>query len=88
MSAHLDNKDLYDILLSLKTEEDCKILLEDLCTYKEVEHMTQRIKAAKMLKEGHTYTEIIAETEISSATLSRVSRCLEHGSGGYEKFIK
>ena len=46
MSAHLDNKDLYDILLSLKTEEDCKILLEDLCTYKEVEHMTQRIKAA------------------------------------------
>lgn len=78
---------LYKALISLKTAEDCKALLDDLCTYKEVEQMAQRIYAAKLFLEGKTYNEIIAETDISSATLSRISRAISHGSGGYEKFV-
>lgn len=78
---------LYEVLLSCQDVEDVKRLLEDLCTYKEVEQMAQRVAAAKMLKQGKTYAEIIEQTDISSATLSRVSRCVQRGSGGYEKLI-
>ncbi len=78
---------LYDLLVKLNSREDCKALLDDLCTYKEVEQMAQRAYAAKLFLEGKTYNEIIAETEISSTTLSRVSRAISHGSGGYKKFI-
>lgn len=80
--------ELYSALIKLKTEDDCKLLLEDLCTYKEVEQMAQRAYAAKLLLEGKTYGEIIAETDISSTTLSRISRSIAHGSGGYKKFIE
>lgn len=79
-------KDLYRVLVSLESVEDCQALLEDLCTRKEVEQMAQRIRAARLLKEGKTYQQVIAETEISSATLSRVSRCLQYGSG-YRKLL-
>lgn len=79
--------DLYELLSSLKTKEDCKELLEDLCTIQEVEKMAARVKAAKLLKEGKTYNEVIESTDISSATLSRVSRCIKYGTG-YNKFIK
>lgn len=78
---------LYKTLLACKTEEDVSALLEDLCTYKEVEQMAQRVAAAKMLSEGKTYAEIIEATEISSATLSRVSKCVQYGNGGYAKFL-
>lgn len=79
-------KDLYRVLVSLESVEDCRALLEDLCTRKEVEQMAQRIRAAQLLKEGKTYQQVIAETDISSATLSRVSRCLQYGSG-YRKLL-
>ena len=79
-------KDLYRVLVSLESVEDCRALLEDLCTRKEVEQMAQRIRAARLLKEGKTYQQVIAETDISSATLSRVSRCLQYGSG-YRKLL-
>ena len=79
--------DLYDIFVKIGSAEDCKALLEDLCTYKEVERMAQRAYAAKLIMEGKTYNEIIAETDISSTTLSRVSKAVTHGSGGYTKFI-
>ncbi len=85
MEKHVN--ELYDIILKLKTREDCKALLEDLCTYKEVEQMAQRAYAAKLFLEGKTYNEIIAETDISSTTLSRISRSIAHGSGAYKKFI-
>ncbi len=78
--------ELYKLILSLKTEEDCEKLFEDLCTYKEVEQMAQRVKAAKLLMEGKTYNQVIEETDISSATLSRVSRCVQYGDG-YRNFI-
>lgn len=79
--------ELYDLILSLKTKEDCEVLFEDLCTYKEVEQMAQRLRAAKLLISGSTYNKIIEETDISSATLSRVSRCVQYGNG-YKTFIK
>ena len=78
---------LYEVILNCQDVEDVKRLLEDLCTYKEVEQMAQRVAAAKMLKQGKTYAEIIEQTDISSATLSRVSRCVQRGSGGYENLI-
>lgn len=79
---------LYEILLQLKTVEDCRALFLDLCTFKEVEQMAQRAYAAKLFLQGKTYNQIIAETELSSTTLSRISRSLSYGSGGYSKFIK
>jgi TrpR-related protein YerC/YecD len=79
--------ELYSVLIKLETKEDCKALLADLCTYKEIEQMAQRIKAAELLLEGKTYSQVIVATDISSATLSRVSRCIQHGSGGYKKFV-
>ncbi|MCM1546276.1 MAG: YerC/YecD family TrpR-related protein [Clostridiales bacterium] len=85
IELHLN--ELYETLIKVKTVEDCKALLDDLCTYKEVEQMAQRVHAAKLFFEGRTYNEIIAETDISSTTLSRISRAISHGSGGYKKFI-
>ena len=78
---------LCETILKCETAEDLEMLFEDLCTYKEVEQMAQRVAAAKMLKEKKTYAEIIDKTDISSATLSRVSRCVQRGSGGYVKFV-
>ena len=78
---------LYDLFIKLQTREDCKAHLDDLCTFKEIEQMAQRAYAAKLFLEGKTYNEIIAETDISSTTLSRISRSISHGSGGYKKFI-
>lgn len=79
--------DLYNTILSLKTTEDCEIFFADLCTYNEIENMAQRLKAAKMIINGHTYTDVTEATEISSATLSRVSKAVKYGKG-YRKFVK
>lgn len=82
-----DIQELYKTLLKMETVEDAKELFSDLCTNKEIEQMAGRIKAARLLMEGKTYNQVIAETEISSATLSRVSRCVQYGNG-YNKFVK
>lgn len=79
-------KKLYEVILKLDSVEDCKALFEDLCTYKEIEQMAQRVEAAALLKQGMTYNKVIEQTEISSATLSRVSRALQFGEG-YKKFV-
>ena len=84
-----DNKmtdDLYDLIASLKSREDCRALFSDMCTNKEIEQMAQRIRAARLLKAGKTYNQVIEETDISSATLSRVSRCLQYGDG-YRQYL-
>lgn len=86
-SNYEDIKELYSLVLSLENEEDCDQLFKDLCTNKELEQMAQRIKAAKLLIEGKTYNQVMDECDISSATLSRVSRCVQYGNG-YKKFIK
>lgn len=80
-------QDLVQAFLAIDSETACTQLLEDLCTRKEVEQMAQRLRAAKLLMEGKTYTQVIEQTNISSATLSRVSRCVQYGEG-YRKFAK
>ena len=79
--------EMYDIIATLQTEEDCKIFFEDLLTYKELENLSQRIEAAKLLKEGMTYVQIQEKTGIANQTLSRVSKSLKMGEG-YKKFVK
>ena len=82
-----DVKAVYDLLASITDPSDLELLFNDLCTYKEIDSMAQRIKAAKMLMAGRTYEDIIKETNISSATLSRVSKCVKYGNG-YKKVLK
>ncbi|MBE7088036.1 MAG: TrpR-related protein YerC/YecD [Clostridiales bacterium] len=78
---------LYEAILKLNSKEECKNFFDDLCTYKEVEQMAQRVEVAKMLLDGATYDEVIAKTNISSATLSRVSKCIKRGKG-YNTILK
>ena len=80
-------RELYRLITSIRTEQDCEALFEDMCTRKEIEKMAERVRAAKLLMEGKTYNQVIAEADISSATLSRVSRCVQYGSG-YSKLLK
>lgn len=78
---------LYELIASIRDVETCKALFEDMCTNKEIEKMAERIYAARLLLDGKTYNQVIAETDISSATLSRVSRCVQYGKG-YSKLLK
>ena len=80
-------EELYRLILSLDNLEDCRALFDDLCTQKELEKMAERIYAAKLLMDGNTYNQVIAQADISSATLSRVSRCVQYGQG-YSKLLK
>ena len=74
---------LFEGILSLKTVEECSRFFEDLCTVVEVIEMSNRMAAAKMLADNNTYAEIIEKTGLSTATISRVNRCLKYGSDGY-----
>ena len=78
---HVFIKQLYETIASITDEEDCRLFFNDLCTNKEIENMAQRWQAAKLLKQGLTYNQVIEQTDISSATLSRVSRALQYGEG-------
>ena len=78
---------LYRLITSLSSVEDCKALFEDLCTNKELEKMAERVYAARLLLEGKTYNQVMAQADISSATLSRVSRCVQYGKG-YKNILK
>lgn len=77
-------KELYRAVSLLKTEEECAAFFEDICTVKEVLDMAQRLATAKMLSAGVNYQTIAKEVGISTATISRVSRCIQYGSGGYK----
>lgn len=79
--------ELYESFIALDNDEECKMFFEDLLTTGEVEQFAQRLRAAKLLLQGKTYSQIIEETDISSATLSRVSNCVRRGKGGYKKII-
>ena len=88
----MENRDekieaLYRLILELQSVEDCHALFDDLCTVKEIEKMAERIYAAKLLMEGKTYNQVISQADISSATLSRVSRCVQYGKG-YSRFLR
>ena len=79
---------LYRAILLLKTEEECSAFLEDLCTIMELQDMAQRLDAAIMLKKGYNYQTISKEIGISTATISRVSKCINYGSGGYNIILE
>jgi len=79
---------LCEALLNLKTVEECYEFLDDVCTIKEVLDIAQRLAVAKLLSQKTPYTEITAKTGASAATISRVSKCYEYGSGGYKKVIE
>ena len=75
---------LFEAILSLETIEDCYNFFEDLCTVPELKAMSQRIVVAKMLTDKKVYSDIVAKTGASTATISRVNRSLIYGSDGYE----
>ncbi|MBO5510905.1 MAG: helix-turn-helix domain-containing protein [Clostridia bacterium] len=79
---------LFEAILSMKTVEECYAFFEDACTIKEILDVSQRLKAAKMLSSGANYADISRETGMSTATISRVSKCLEYGAGGYRLAIE
>ena len=78
---------LFELIASITDPADCKALFQDLCTAKEIENMGERVFAARLLIEGKTYNQIMEVADISSATLSRVSRCVQYGDG-YSKLLK
>lgn len=79
---------LFDAILSLETREECYNFFEDLCTVKEISDMAQRLEAAKMLLDGRTYDQIVKAVEISTATISRINRCIQYGSGATARPLK
>ena len=87
MDKKLLIRNLFELIASIDNPEDLKKLFEDMCTHKEIEQMADRIYAAKLLLEGKTYNQVTELCDISSATLSRVSRCVQYGEG-YNKFLK
>lgn len=79
------NSELYRAITALDSLDDCYDFLVDLCTQPELKAMEQRYEVARMLDRGMIYSDILAETSASSATISRVNRCLTGGTGGYER---
>lgn len=75
---------LMKVIAALDNPEDCAAFFDDLCTIKEVEDMAQRLETAMLLKKGYNYQQINSEIGISTATISRVSKCLNYGTGGYD----
>ena len=83
-----DIQRFYRAILSLKTEQECADFFNDICTIKELQDIAQRLEVAFMLDEGKNYLEISALTGASTATISRVKKCLYYGSGGYRRSIE
>ena len=79
---------LFDAILSLRDRDECYAFFEDACTVKEILDISQRLQAAGMLASGANYADISRETGMSTATISRVSKCLEYGAGGYKTVLE
>ena len=79
--------ELYRAMMKLQTPEECYRFFEDLCTVSELKAMEQRYEVAKLLDEGMVYHEILEKTGASSATISRVNRCLNYGADGYRVIL-
>ena len=75
-------------ILSLESVEECYAFFEDVCTIKEILSMAQRLRVAELLSEGNSYQSVCEKTGASSATVGRVKRCLDYGSGGYKMIIE
>ena len=79
---------LYEAILSLKDKEDCYRFFEDICTINELHAIAQRLQVAKLLSEKKTYSEIEAITNASTATISRINKCLIYGADGYQRVLE
>lgn len=79
---------LFKCIASLDSVEDTRSFLLDLCSMSELEEMSRRIKAARMLRDGCVYSEIAAETGLSTATISRVNRAIKYGNDGYTRILE
>ena len=75
--------DFFNAILKLNDVEECRKFFEDVCTIKELQDISQRLEVAKLLKDGKNYQEVSKQTGASTATISRVNKCLNYGSGGY-----
>lgn len=78
---------LFNTILKIETYEECEALFDDLCTKTELASISQRLVVAKMLSEKKVYSDIVAQTGASTATISRVNRSLAFGSGGYDRIF-
>ncbi len=78
---------LFKGILKLETVDECYDFFEDLCTISELHAMAQRFQVARMLDEGKIYSNIVKDTGASTATISRVNKCLMYGSDGYRKLL-
>ena len=78
---------LCEAVLVLRDREECYQFFEDVCTIGEMKAMAQRLEVARMLAAGYTYDEIVARTHASTATISRIKRCLNYGTGGDDKIM-
>lgn len=79
---------LFEAMLLLSNQEECYQFFEDICTISELKAMAQRLEVARMLKHGHTYDDIVDRTGASTATISRVKRCLNYGADGYKIILE
>ena len=82
-----DIDELFRAVLLLEDEEDCYRFFEDICTINEIHAITQRLQVAKLLSKKATYSEIEEKTRASTATISRVNKCLVYGSEGYQRIL-
>lgn len=88
-NLHCESVDrLFQTILNLQTLEECYAYFEDICTIKEILDMSQRLDTAILLSQGLSYQKIAEQVEVSSATIGRVSKCLNYGSGGYKTAIE
>jgi len=78
---------LFEAVLQLRSVEECYRFFEDICTISEIKALAQRLEVAKTLRQGKTYTEIGERTGASTATISRVNRCLNYGADGYKMIL-
>lgn len=79
---------LFESFLKLQTIDECYAYFEDLCTIKELNDMSQRLEVAELLSQGMSYQKITEQVDVSTATIGRVSKCLNYGTGGYGTILK
>lgn len=84
MFSNENTENLFNAVLSLENKEECAAFFDDICTIKEIQDIAQRYEVARLLNQGMNYNEISAKTGASSATITRVSKCLNYGNGGYK----
>ncbi len=83
-----DTKALFEAILSLESVDECAAFFDDVCTIKEIQDLSQRFAVARMLDCGEKYQKIEESTGASTATISRVNKCLTYGSGGYRSVLR